>query len=77
MIGLFLIISIISHAIISPPLFPPTVKRKFSIREGEDIVIVDENEGFAIDDDVLGDVVSSQPDVGLMVLKEDEEWSSK
>ncbi|XP_041456542.1 uncharacterized protein LOC121423881 isoform X2 [Lytechinus variegatus] len=51
------------------------VKRKFHIKDGEDLVLVDEQEGFGIDDDVLGDVVTSHPSVSLMVLKEDEEWS--
>ena len=55
----------------------PTVKRKFHIKDGEDLVLVDEQEGFGIDDDVLGDVVTSHPSVSLMVLKEDEEWSGK
>ncbi|XP_071489265.1 uncharacterized protein [Diadema antillarum] len=57
------------------PSLQTTVRRKFSIRDGEDLVLVDEHEGFSIDDDVLGDIVTSQPDVSLMVLKEDEEWS--
>ena len=64
-----------SFSLPTPP--PLTVRRKFSIRDGEDLVLVDEHEGFSIDDDVLGDIVTSQPDVSLMVLKEDEEWSSK
>ncbi|XP_030849780.1 uncharacterized protein LOC115927716 [Strongylocentrotus purpuratus] len=51
------------------------IRRKFHIRDGEDLVLVDEQEGFGIDDDVLGDVVTSNPTVSLMVLKEDEEWS--
>ncbi|XP_041456540.1 uncharacterized protein LOC121408901 isoform X1 [Lytechinus variegatus] len=51
------------------------IKRKFHIKDGEDLVLVDEQEGFGIDDDVLGDVVTSHPSVSLMVLKEDEEWS--
>lgn len=38
---------------------------------------MDEQEGFGVDDDVLGDVVTSNPSVSLMVLKEDEEWSGK
>lgn len=58
-------------------LISPTVRRKFHIRDGEDFVLVDEQEGFGIDDDVLGYVVTSNPTVSLMVLKEDEEWSGK
>lgn len=51
-----------------------TVKKKFCVPEGEDFVFVDEDDGSAIDEDVLQEIVACNPALTLMVLNEDEKW---